>query len=449
MCIKASVYFNLLRDTLGDKAASSGIINLYKDYGCTKYLAPRPQKFESENTQQSHEFWVSLNTYSRPMMIGLLQSAVDYNIQDVWFPKVIEQVSNFDEVEVDSDNDGCNDVIEAGFVDANNDGVVGDDSPTNVNTTGVLYFWRKRNDQTQPSYATLTKIGYTANSAPGGGTANTFNYFNTLNNAANTWVINVGQGFFVQATAAANLVFTNAMRRGVNNSNQFFRTVNKTTSDVSLYKLNLSSSNGFFSQMLVGYSSDYTLGVDRGIDGSNINSEEYMCSSIDGVAYTIQGRPEFTPTDIVPLQYKIATADEYTITIEQFDGLFGTQDVYIKDKLTNFTHNLKTGPYTFGSESGLFTDRFEVVYESPLSTNDPHFNPNSVVVYKQNQDVVINTGTVQMSNVKIYHIRGRLLASKSNINASQVKLYAGTTNQVLIVKITSDTNGVITKKVIN
>ena len=321
---------------------------------------------------------------------------------------------------------------------------------TNIsNITGVLYFWRKKNDFTQPSYATLTKLGYAANSAPGGGTTNTANYFNTSNNAANTWVINVGQGFFVQATAATDLVFTNAMRRGVNNSNQFFRTSNEITSDVSLYKLNLTSNNGFFSQMLVGYSSEYTLGVDKGIDGLNINTDLYISSSIDGVAYAIQGRPEFTPADIVPLQYKIATADEYSITIEQFDGLFGTQDVFIKDKLTNFIHNLKTGPYTFVSETGTFTDRFEVVYENPLSTSDPKFNQNNVLVYKQNQEVIINTGKVQMSNVKIYDVRGRLLVTKSNINASQVKMYTGTTQQVLIVKITSDKNDVVTKKVIN
>ncbi|KAB1154352.1 T9SS sorting signal type C domain-containing protein, partial [Flavobacterium luteum] len=319
------------------------------------------------------------------------------------------------------------------------------------NITGTLYFWRKKNDQTQTSYATLTKLGYVANSAPGGGTTNTFNYFNTANNAANTWVINVGQGFFVKATNAANLVFTNAMRRGVNNSNQFFRTGSKTiTSDPSLYKLTVTSNNGFYSQMLVGYSTEYTLGVDPGIDGElDSIDNDYFCSSIEGAPYRIQGRPEFDISDVVPLQYKIETADEYTITIEQFDGLFGTQDVFIKDKLTNVIHNLKTGPYIFGSESGTFTDRFEVVYESPLSTIDSQFNPNSVVVYKQNQDVVINTGTVQMSNVKIYDIRGRLLASKTNINASQVKLYAGTTQQVLIVKITSDTDAVVTKKVIN
>jgi hypothetical protein len=105
MCVKASVYYGLTRNTLGDKAASSGIINTYKEYGCTKYLAPRPTKFESENTQQSHEFWVSLNSYSRPMMIGLMQSAIDFHSENMWFDQHIEQVSNFDEVEVDSDND--------------------------------------------------------------------------------------------------------------------------------------------------------------------------------------------------------------------------------------------------------------------------------------------------------------------------------------------------------
>ena len=43
----------------------------------------------------------------------------------------------------------------------------------------------------------------------------------------------------------------------------------------------------------------------------------------------------------------------------------------------------------------------------------------------------------------------RLLVSKGNINAPQVKMYAGNTQQVLIGKITSDTNRVVAKKVIN
>jgi len=105
MCLKLSVYYNLVGDTLIDKAGGSGLVNTYKDYGCTKYLAPRPQKFESDNSKQANEFCVSLNIYSRPMMVSLMQSAIDYDVENIWFPDLIDQLGNFDEVEIGSDND--------------------------------------------------------------------------------------------------------------------------------------------------------------------------------------------------------------------------------------------------------------------------------------------------------------------------------------------------------
>ena len=105
MCVKLSIYYGLVRDTLGDKAASDGIIRHYKDLGCTKYLAPRPQKFESDNSQQVHEFWVSMNITSRPMMTGLLETAIDEHCENIWFPQIINQAGDFDVVEEDGDND--------------------------------------------------------------------------------------------------------------------------------------------------------------------------------------------------------------------------------------------------------------------------------------------------------------------------------------------------------
>lgn len=105
MCLKLSVYYDLVGNTLGDKASSSGIINWYKDSNCMKYLAPRPVKFESMNSEQSHEFWVSLNSYSRPLMVGAMQTAIHDHVQNIWFPELINQLGNFDEVEIGSDND--------------------------------------------------------------------------------------------------------------------------------------------------------------------------------------------------------------------------------------------------------------------------------------------------------------------------------------------------------
>lgn len=105
MCLKLSVYYDLVGNTLGDKAGSSGIIKWYENHNCMKYLAPRPKKFESMNSEQSHEFWVSLNSYSRPLMVGLMQTSIHDHVQNIWFPELLNQLGNFDEVEIGSDND--------------------------------------------------------------------------------------------------------------------------------------------------------------------------------------------------------------------------------------------------------------------------------------------------------------------------------------------------------
>lgn len=224
---------------------------------------------------------------------------------------------------------------------------------------------------------------------------------------------------------------------------------NAALSSISLYKLSLSSSNGVYSQLAIGYSADFTLGVDRGIDGSNINNNNYFCSTIIETGYSIQGRPEFSPTDIVPLQYKIGNASNYTICIDSFDGIFKTQCIYIKDNVTNTIHDLKSGSYSFSSEAGNFASRFEIVYQNLLAAHQPTLSEKNVVTYKQDQDVMITSGQVMLSSVKIFDISGRLLVSKNNINAMQTKLFTGSKPEVLIVQIASTENGIITKKVVN
>jgi hypothetical protein len=105
MCLKLSVYYDLVGNTLGDLAGSSGIISWYKNSGCSKYLAHRPTKFESENTEQSSEYWFRLTNYSRPLMVGAMQTSIHDYCQNIWFPELINQLGNFDEVEIGSDND--------------------------------------------------------------------------------------------------------------------------------------------------------------------------------------------------------------------------------------------------------------------------------------------------------------------------------------------------------
>lgn len=104
MCGMLSVYYNLIGNTLGD-VAKPGIIQWYKDHGLERYLAKRPPKFESENSGQTNEYWVSINTFSKPKMVGILQTYyLDY-AQNIWFQVMIDEALRYDELEKDSDND--------------------------------------------------------------------------------------------------------------------------------------------------------------------------------------------------------------------------------------------------------------------------------------------------------------------------------------------------------
>jgi hypothetical protein len=104
MCCKLAVHFNLHEAVLCD-VRSAGVIKHFEMKGMAQYLAYRPRKFESENSEQTHLWGVSLNNYSKPLMLGLMQSAVDYFCNQIWFPELLNQLQNFDIAYIGSDND--------------------------------------------------------------------------------------------------------------------------------------------------------------------------------------------------------------------------------------------------------------------------------------------------------------------------------------------------------
>lgn len=306
-----------------------------------------------------------------------------------------------------------------------------------ANITGTLYFWRKTNNALSPSYCSWSSLGFTTN-----GEAEVYD----LND-----IIQTGQGFFVEGSGSGTaLNFTNSMR--VNNAaNQIFRNSN-TTNTVENHRiwLNVTSTSGSFSQALVGYCTNATQDFDAGIDGRYINDGDIALTSLIGSdRYAIQGRAlPFTATDVVPLNFKATSAGSYTIALDHVDGLFAntTQPIYLKDNLTNTSHDLQLGGYTFACTAGTFADRFEIIYQSQLA--NPTFTANPVVIYSQNNGFVVNSGNFTMSTIKVFDISGRLIEEKSGINASQTTILGGLTNEVLLVQVTSEDGTVVTKKVI-
>ncbi|WP_159800391.1 T9SS sorting signal type C domain-containing protein [Flavobacterium sp. MK4S-17] len=328
-----------------------------------------------------------------------------------------------------------------------------------LNPGSALYFWRKKNNASASSYAVLTADAYIYNKAVGGedgedmlGGAEWDDLFN-VDSDPSEWVINPGQGFIVKAAEnpTGPLVFNNSMRVGNVHNNQFFRSSQGTTSPLSRFWLNIEGNAGGFSQTAVVYSSTATLGIDYGRDGRVFTDggSTFIYSKAGDEKLAVQARPEFTDTDIVPVEYKVNNAGTYTIKLHRFDGVFTNQAIYLKDNVTNTIQNLKEGSYTFATEAGTFENRFEIVYvNEALSVENPVADSNSIIIYKQDNTLKIDTGKYEMTGVTVFDISGRLLYNKQSINAAQHTVnQLAVQNQVLIVQVTTANNGTISKKI--
>jgi hypothetical protein len=104
MCLRVAIYYNLVGAVLVD-VGKPLVIDYFKNNMGAKYLARRPKKLESANSEQQHEFGVSLNKYSRPLMVGMMQSTIVDHGHKIVYPVLIDELKAYDEYTNDSDND--------------------------------------------------------------------------------------------------------------------------------------------------------------------------------------------------------------------------------------------------------------------------------------------------------------------------------------------------------
>lgn len=112
--------------------------------------------------------------------------------------------------------------------------------------------------------------------------------------------------------------------------------------------------------------------------------------------------------------------------------------------------NLKSGPYIFSATAGETNSRFLIKYQKTLGTKIATFDENSVVVYKTNEKISIKSNSASIENVKLFDLGGRLLFEKAKVNTNETTIESlKYGRQVLVVKITSDDNTVVSKKIVN
>lgn len=260
-----------------------------------------------------------------------------------------------------------------------------------------------------------------------------------------------GQAFFISVKYSGTVTFNNSMRHRSYDNTQFFRTTSDEELERHRFWLNLTNANGAFKQTMIGYIEEATNDYDPVYDGENFNANSYVnfYTLNNSRKLSIEARAlPFENTDIVPLGYSSTIAGNFSISLDNFDGVFTSENIYLKDNVTQVVHDLKTGAYTFATTPGTFDNRFEIVYQASPELASATFTSSNVVVYKNQQKVFISTGNITMTKVRVYDLQGRLIFESNEINNSETSFSINETNQVLLIQIHSDTGEVLTKKLI-
>ena len=178
-------------------------------------------------------------------------------------------------------------------------------------------------------------------------------------------------------------------------------------------------------------------------------SKTSLYNLIDDKEYVIQGKGlPFSEDDVVKLGLKVTEASNFEINIQQVDGLFENQDVFVKDNYIGAIHSLKEGSYYFISQVGTFNDRFELIYKKPTKQIEV-VSTNVVDVLVKNNELTIQTYQSAIANVEVYDVLGKVVFTKNGINNKQFNTNQITASkQALLVKIQLENGEVVVKKII-
>ncbi len=360
----------------------------------------------------------------------------------------------------------------------------------NTSVDGVAYFWSQA---TPPSEANVggDPINFSQNdyaiynTGTGGVAGPSRPIGSTIPSIIPNQYIPSGQGFFAIASGAGtDATFRNSMRVAIDGAgnltnDRFFGieqkdiTLSNVTSEVSIIEenrlwINLSTNNGIFNQVLIGYVNGATNSIDDlsydSVRFKPVGSTAIIYTSIDRDQgndrnYAIQGKAvnSIDENETIPLGFETdLTADiatTYTLSVDSFEGSFiENNTVYLRDELINITHNLSASDYNFTSEAGIFQDRFIIQFtpSSTLSSDEFELTEDTLAIIElDNGNVQFRvSNNIEMETIKIIDLTGRELYNFETEGSDNTYNLSNLNQSIYVAQVTLSNGIVISKKAI-
>jgi hypothetical protein len=293
----------------------------------------------------------------------------------------------------------------------------------------------------------------------------TYNAGSGTNGLTNNGTIPAGQGFYVEALSASALDFGESVK--VSN-NTGANPLLKPAAGIygQIFRLTLSDVNGKQDEAAFRIHQNATLAYDIDWDAHKFfNAPNKMfaqgqqkfttISSKDAlnVDYSINSIPLLLQPLSIPVLVKVATSGTYTIQLTEEDVI--NTCYVLKDNLLNVTHDLKTGPYICAMSDTASAARFELqLCKDPSATAvgmSEIVSEKNILISQDANGAFVRTAFNQNTKATIsaYNIVGQKLMDDVKVDGTvtETRLNLGVRNQVVLIKVTTDTES-FTKKIV-
>jgi len=230
---------------------------------------------------------------------------------------------------------------------------------------------------------------------------------------------------------------------------------NNASSIIKKMRLRLITDNNLGREIVMGFSNITTDDYDFGYDSKPTQTfDNDLTMQLNNQQMVLQGYADITSDKVVDLNFKADGNGTYAIKATEFVDFPASQEVYLRDNLTDTYHDLTSGlDYTFTSQAGTFADRFDVVFQSSEALSNEDFIQDQTIVYFDNKSnsLFVKELNQDAKTVLLYNALGQKVFSLGNTKSDALKngiQISDLSTGLYIVSIKTETNIQIDKKII-
>jgi len=221
-------------------------------------------------------------------------------------------------------------------------------------------------------------------------------------------------------------------------------------------RLQLTTSNGLGREIVMGFSSVTSDEFDYGYDAKAYETfNNDLLTVLEENTMVLQAYSEITSDKVVDLTFKADGNGMYNIKATQFVDFPIDQPVFLLDNFTGTYYDLSQEQgYNFTSQSGVYTNRFDIVFQGSetLSTDGFTFNNDFGIYYNSNSNKLFAKQSNQdLKSLTLFNALGQKIFQIQDIKAedlqSGISLKNASTGMYVVILKTVE-GKILNKKII-